>query len=209
MDLPIDVDVFCSNGRCGRSTSIVLNPVKDEVTHLVVREKHFPHIERLVPIGSIAGTTPEGIHLKCAQNELHNMDAFLETEFIRSDEVDMMLSNEDIYPRPYFVWPYVIPDQEPIGIEQENIPLEEIAVHRGEEVYATDGRVGKVDELLIEPESGRITHLVLRSGHLWEQKEVTIPVANIAQLGESRIVLKLDTDGIRMLPTISVRRKWL
>jgi hypothetical protein len=46
-------------------------------------------------------------------------------------------------------------------------------------VRATDGRVGRVDEFLVDPESGNITHLCLRKDHLWGDKLVCIPVSEI------------------------------
>jgi hypothetical protein len=36
MDLALAVEVFCHDGRCGRSTNVTLNPITHEVTHLVV-----------------------------------------------------------------------------------------------------------------------------------------------------------------------------
>jgi sporulation protein YlmC with PRC-barrel domain len=209
MDLPIEVDVYCSSERCGRATYIVLDPVKDEVTHLVVKENVFPHIERLVPLEAIAETTPEKIQLKCTSNELHGMDAFLETDFLRSDEIDMMSTNEVPYSRPYFVWPNASLDQNYFSINHENIPLQDVAIHRGEVVYAVDGKAGKVDEVVVDPGSGHITHFVLRSGHLWDQKDVTIPIGNIDRIGESGIYLKLDLESVSMFPTVSVRHKLL
>ena len=32
-----------------------------------------------------------------------------------------------------------------------------------------------VDELLVDPENEHITHLVMREGHLWGQKDVVYP----------------------------------
>ena len=53
MDIPIDVDVKCAGKLCGRSKYLVINPVKEQVTHLVVTEKDFPYIERLVSIDEV------------------------------------------------------------------------------------------------------------------------------------------------------------
>ena len=50
MEIPINAKVFCDEEVCGRSTFIVLDPVKEEVTHFVVEETTLPNIERLVPI---------------------------------------------------------------------------------------------------------------------------------------------------------------
>ena len=51
-------------------------------------------------------------------------------------------------------------------VEHEQIPLGELAVSGGAHVEATDGRMGRVDEFLVNQENGYITHLVMREGHL-------------------------------------------
>ena len=67
--------------------------------------------------------------------------------------------------------------------------------------------VGQVDEFLVDPVSGHITHLILRKGHLWGQKDVTIPVSEIARVEEDTVYLKLTKEQIEALPTIPVRRR--
>jgi sporulation protein YlmC with PRC-barrel domain len=209
VDLPIEVDVYCSGERCGRSTNIVLDPAKDEVTHLVVKENVFPHIERLVPLEKVAETTPDRIRLKCTSNEFHRLESFLEADFLRTDDVDMMSSSEVPYTRPYWVLPHASVYQDYIALDHENIPLQDVAIHRGEVVYATDGKAGKVDEFVVNPESGHITHLVLRCGHLWDQRDITVPVENVDRMEEDGIYLKLDMESLRMFPSVRVRHKWL
>ena len=46
MEIPLNVDVHCSDGHCGRSTYIILNPTTEQVTHLVVKQKQPPAVGR-------------------------------------------------------------------------------------------------------------------------------------------------------------------
>jgi hypothetical protein len=66
--------------------------------------------------------------------------------------------------------------------------------------------VGRVDEFLVNPENEHITHLVMREGHLWGQKDVTVPVSAIDHFDEDTVYLKLNKQEIEALPTIAVRR---
>lgn len=204
MDIPINVDVQCGGEICGRSTYLVVNPVNEKVTHLVVAEKVFPNIERLVPVDKILSSTPNSIQLRCSQEDLSKMDAFDETDFIAAGHMETSLP----YSVPYQVWPYAMYDAMPISLEHARIPAGEIAIRRGTPVRATDGSVGKIDEFLVDPEDDVITHLILREGHLWGKKDVTIPVSEIGEITEEAVSLKIDKKAIEMLPTIPVRRKW-
>ena len=93
-------------------------------------------------------------------------------------------------------------------MEDQQIPPGELAVRRGTRVEATDGFVGKVDEFLVNPENGHITHLVMREGHLWGQKDVTIPLSAMADTHGDTVFLRLDKHQIESLPTVPVHRRW-
>jgi hypothetical protein len=45
MDIPVKAVVQCTDGPGGRSTYVVVNPITEQVTHLVVKERQ----PRLVP----------------------------------------------------------------------------------------------------------------------------------------------------------------
>jgi sporulation protein YlmC with PRC-barrel domain len=191
MDIPVDADVQCVDGPCGQSTDIVINPTVKQVTHLVVKEEHVPHAERLVSLDWVTETTPTLIRLRCTSDELAGMDKFIEREYVMA-------------------WPYALSHMsEPMAItlEHKHVPQGEMTIHRGARVHATDGHVGQVDEFLIDPTDEHITHLVLREGHLWGQKDVTIPVSQIDRIEENTVYLKLDKRHIEALPAVPVRRK--
>ncbi len=204
MDIPINVEVLCAGETCGRSTYLVINPINERITHLVVTEKAFPNIERLIPIDKILASSPNSIQLRCNPSELSDMDTFEETDFIASGQMEASFP----YDVPYEVWPYAMYDAMPMPFEHEHIPAGEVVIRRGTPVKATDGDVGKVDEFLVDPENDVITHLVLREGHMWGRKDVTIPVSEIKKIAEEAVYLKLDKKAIETLPTIPVNRKW-
>jgi sporulation protein YlmC with PRC-barrel domain len=199
MDIPVNADVYCNDHHCGVSTYIIINPTTKKVTHLVVKEKAFPHIERLVPIELVLETSPHKIQLRCSQNQLEEMESFIKTEFIRT-EIPEYVGDQ------FMIWPYAIPKTEMISVEYERIPPGELAVRRGARVEATDGHAGRVDEFLVNPADGHITHLVLREGHLWGQKDVTIPISQIDHIQENTVYLKLDKCGVETLPSIPIHR---
>ncbi len=203
MEIPLGVAVICAGKACGRSTALVLNPVTDEVTHVVIREEHSPHEERLVPTGRLGRAEGGELVLNATRQELAGMDPFEETHFIRST-VDRYV------PGSAYTWPYVMHAKEPVYLveKEERIPAGEVAVHRGAKVIATDGPVGKVDEFLVSDEGKHVTHLVMREGHLWGKRDVAIPVSQVERMSEETVYLKLSRKGVEGLPLIPVRRKY-
>jgi sporulation protein YlmC with PRC-barrel domain len=81
-------------------------------------------------------------------------------------------------------------------------PAGEVAVARGTTVEATDGTVGQVDDFVVDPATERITHLVLRKGHLWGTRDVTVPVDAISRIDELAVRLKLDKRAVGALPSV-------
>ena len=88
----------------------------------------------------------------------------------------------------------------------EHIPPGELAVHHGTKVAARDGRLGHVAELVLDLDTGHISHFVLEEGHLWGKKEVTVPVTAIDYLLENTVYLKLDKKEVESLPAVPVKR---
>jgi hypothetical protein len=99
---------------------------------------------------------------------------------------------------------------DPISVEVERIPPGELGMHRGTTVEATDGRVGWVDEFLVDPASGQITHLIVREERQANKKMLTLPVSAIDFTDQDKdaVYLNLDKRGIEALPTIPVSQTY-
>jgi hypothetical protein len=204
MDIPINVDVWCDGELCGRSTCLIVNPINTRVTHLVVIENDFPYIERLVPVETILASSSKSIQLRCDKARLSGMEPFKEADFISAGRLESTLP----LGKPYLVWPYSVYAGAPMLLEYELIPAGEVVIRRGTPVKATDGQVGRVDEFLVDPHNDTITHLVLRQGHLWGRKDMTIPVSEIDRIAEDGVYLKLGKNVIATLPAVPVQRNW-
>jgi len=214
MEIPLQAQVECTDGVCGHSVYVLINPVLDQVTHLVVREDSSPNTEYIVPIDVVSETIADTIQLRCSKAELEKMDPFVKTTFIREKvpERDFGHGGGMIGTGSFYYMPYVTPEITVYETEKtQQIPPGELAVRRGTRVEATDGYVGRVDEFVVNPENGHITHLVMREGHLWGQKDVIIPLSAMGDPREDRedtVSLKLDKHQIESLPTFPLHRRW-
>jgi hypothetical protein len=210
MEIPLNAQVECTDGVCGRSVFVLINPVIEEVTHLVVREDSS-NVEYIVSVDVVSETIRDTIQLRCSKAELEKMDPFIKATFIEEKMPDKMF----VYGGGMYGWgsyyyaPLVTPGVAVrVPVEEEQIPPGELAVRRGTRVEATDGYIGQVDEFVVNPENGHITHLVMREGHLWGQKDVIIPLSAMGETREDTVFLKLDKHQIGLLPTFPLRRRW-
>ena len=88
-------------------------------------------------------------------------------------------------------------------VTYDSIPLGEVAVRRGDRVHATDGEIGHVEGLVIDPRNHHVTHVLLQEGHLWGRKEVAIPITAVTGADDG-IRLNLTKDGVRDLPPVDI-----
>jgi sporulation protein YlmC with PRC-barrel domain len=198
MDIPLNAEVVCVDGDCGHSLELIIDPKNDAVTHVVVKEKKTPHEERLVPVTSIVGTTSHVIRLQCTMEEFERFDIYCEKDvFVEPGNMQVFDTRGD---------EYVFPMKKVVVVEHKSVPKGELPLQRHASIIAVDGHVGRLDELMIDPDTDRITHLVLRESHLWGPREVTIPVSEIDRIDESEIYLKLTKEKIKDLPVIPIRR---
>jgi uncharacterized protein YrrD len=212
MDISLKAVVQCKDGPGGHATTVVFNPVSNVVTHIVVLGRGLLPTEYLVPVTEITAGTHDRINLNCTRDELSHHKPF-------KREVFVVLDAEDDTPAPQAfdlglehatMWPFAFAEGEPWGMVaiEEQVPLDELGIHRGAHVEALDGRVGSVDGFLVNPENECITHLVLREGHLWGQRDVTIPMSEVTRIAEDVVYLRLNKKQLQELPAISVTRRW-
>jgi PRC-barrel domain len=211
MEIPLNAQVECTDGVCGRSMYVLINPVIDQVTHLVVREDSSG-AEYIVPVEVVSETIADTIRLHCSKAKLKKMRPFIKTTFIEEKVPYNSGSDGGMYGMgAYYYAPYVTSEMTvQVLVEHQQIPPGELAVRRGTRVEATDGYVGHVDEFVVNPENGHITHLVMREGHLWGQKDVIIPVSAMGKHREDTdtVFLKLNKQQIESLPTFPLHRRW-
>lgn len=211
MEIPLEAQVECTDGVCGRSVYVLIDPVIDQVTHVVVRADLPPNTEYIVPLEVVSATIDGTIQLNCTKEELGQLDAFVQTEFVEEKVLDyagygggMMYGMGTYYYRPYVTSELTVE----VPVEHLQIPLGEIAVRRGNRVEATDGYVGKVDEFVVSSDNGHINYLIMREGHLWGKKDVIIPLSAMSDTRENTVFLNIDKSQIESLPTFPVKRRW-
>ena len=194
MDMPLNVEVYCADGLCGHSKEVAMDRETEQVTHLVVKEKGSPRTELLVPVDLVTETTPHAIRLRCAKKELAELQPLLKVEVVEE--------TAPYYVSDLYVVPIEVPETKWVTVKREAIPAGEVAVRQGARVEATDERVGRLDEFLVDPVTEQVTHLIMRKGHLWGQRDVTIPVSEIDHLEENAIYLKLNKGQVEALPSV-------
>ena len=207
----IGVDALCSDGTCGTVSRVVVDPVGRTVTHLVVEPMHRQGLGRLVPL-DLVDATPDEARLRCTTAEFEQLDAAEETQFLPGT-----IGYAGYGPGQALSWPYYglgggtgLAGGLGLGagnvsqaVTYDTVPLGEVAVRRGEQVHATDGDIGRVQGLVIDPRDHHVTHVLLQEGHLWGRKDVAIPIGAVTG-GEDGIQLNITKQQVQDLAPVDV-----
>ena len=73
-----------------------------------------------------------------------------------------------------------------------------------EHVHASDGSIGRVQGLVIDPADRRVTHVLLQEGHLWGKHRVAIPIGAVTTVDVDGVRLSLTKDEVRALPPVEL-----
>ena len=209
----IGSSVSCSDGACGELRRVVVDPVARVLTRLVVEAKHRQGLGRLVPIDLVSASSTE-IHLRCTMAQFEALDDAEETRFLPGASGQWAYAQDQMLSQPYFGLATGGAGGEvgevgglgmgsPQPITSDRVPPGEVEVRRGEHVHATDGPIGKVKGLVIDPRDDRVTHVLLDEGHLWGKKQIAIPMSAVTGV-EDGVQLNLAKDEVRDLPAVEL-----
>jgi sporulation protein YlmC with PRC-barrel domain len=191
----------CTDGVCGKVARVVVDPVARTITHLVVEPKHWSGPGRLVPLDLVDATTGE-IRLRCTLAEFEKLEPAEETQLLPGVPGYPGYGPEQVLFMPYYG--LGVGSAVPLTATHDTIPLDEVEVRRGEHVHATDGAIGRVQGLVIDPASRHVTHVLLQEGHLWDRKEVAIPIGAITGVDDG-IRLSLSKQQVQDLPPVDIQ----
>jgi sporulation protein YlmC with PRC-barrel domain len=216
-EFSIGSEVACSDGVCGNLRRVVVDPVARALTHLVVEPRHRPGTGHLVPIDLVTSTTGR-IQLRCTISEFEALEDAEETQFLPGASGERGYGQEHLLSWPYYsLGPMggIGMGGGPLGMggmgrgagpqatTYARVPVGEVEVRRGEHVHATDGAIGRVQGLVIDPSDHHVTHVLLDEGHLWGEKRVAIPISAVTGVKDG-VRLNLSKDEVRDLPEVDL-----
>jgi len=204
--LRLGAQVNCTDGARGEVRGLVIDPADDAVTHFVAEERHRQGLGQLVPFGQVRSATAEAVQLRCSTAEFDQFAPADETQFLPGTR-----GYQDYGPEQVISWPYQGGRGGEPGVQAgsvpwvsetataELIPEGETEIPRGERVHATDGDIGQVRGILVDPGNRHVTHVLLQEGHLWGRKEVRIPRDAVARVDQDGFHLSLTRQDVQDL----------
>jgi hypothetical protein len=209
-EFDIGSEVECSDGAGGHLRRVVVDPVARWITHIVVEPRSRRGVGHLVPIRHVA-SAGETVKLTCTKAQLEHLEPADESDFVRLPSDWSGYGPEQVLSFPYYGLAEHGVAASGTGFETELIrhdyvPLGEVEVGRGDQVHATDGPIGRVHGLVIDPGNRHVTHVLLEEGHIWGHKTLCIPIGAVDRVDDGDVRVNLTKDQIRDLPPVELDR---
>jgi sporulation protein YlmC with PRC-barrel domain len=194
---------------CGEVSRVVVDPVAEAVTHLVIEPKDRQGLARLVPIDLVEAASAE-VRLRCTLAAFGQLDPAEETQFVPGSTGYAAYGPQQVVTWPYYGLNPVVgtPGGVDLGVAgysptvtYDRVPMGEVEVRRGDPVEATDGRIGHIQGLVVDPHDHQVTHVLLQEGHLRGRKEVAIPIKAVSRVGDT-IRLNISKHEVQELPPV-------
>jgi hypothetical protein len=209
-EFTLGAQASCSDGFCGVVSRMILDPAARTVTHLVIGPRHGEG-GRLVPLDLVEVAAGE-IRLRCTLDEYSRLDPAEETELVGGGyggvygqaeavqgygDVSAMAMGGSL---PGVGIGMGVGYGSPLVVEHA-VPLGEIEVERHESVHAVDGHIGQVEGFVVDPADQKVTHVLLKEGHLWGRRQVAIPISAVASV-DAGIRLNITKEQVEDLPPL-------
>jgi hypothetical protein len=164
----------------GQLVRIIVDPASQTVTHVVIQ---LGRHERLVPVHLVQVTADE-LRLDCTQAEFDNLKPGVITVGPEHQKGEGKFGFAQV---------------EAARLTYDPVPWGEVDVRPGDQVHATDGEIGLVEGLAVDPADHRVTHVILQEGHLWGRKVVAIPASAVTEV-RAGVHLSLSKQQVEDLP---------
>ncbi len=211
-ELPLTFDigavVTCEDQRCGKLVRVVIDPVTEQVTDLVVAHGLFQRDSRVVPVSTVKIAVRGEVTLAVSADALSGYRVYREVAYQvppAGSRVDRYRSEDVRYamaPYPSLSGKSVMPARS--HVLQEGLAHDQRAIGHGTQVRDAEGNAGEVDHVLVDCLRSDITHIVVRHGLLGDT--YIVPVTLISRVENKTIYLAANRAAIKALPTYDPER---
>jgi osmotically-inducible protein OsmY/uncharacterized protein YrrD len=206
LELKIGAPVAATDGLLGRVQQVIVSPAQRRVIGLVVRTGLLPRHELIVPAELIADATDQCVALRTNRNNLQRQPSFDPAHYLPL-AADRLSYKAGKALASIHGGAGGADERTPVAANQRakarlarrgTLGDSTVVLQSDLEVWATDGRAGHVDLLLLD-EGGQVRHFVIGKGRVLGH-DVIVPVDWISAVDEHRVRLAVERAALEWLP---------
>jgi uncharacterized protein YrrD len=211
MDIQLDAPVVSREGAdLGKIDKVIFDPQTSATKSIVVRKGTILTRDVAIPTERIRVAAPTRVELDMSKDEVEALRDFVESDYSRPPTNWVAPYG---WPVGGVMWPTAYVGAEPIGFMPPVAPrvpeevleaerkeaLENAVVGHGADVLAVGGeKVGRVENVLIDPASHKPSRVILKRG-LLVTEDVELPGDWVQSVDDERVTLNVDKVTVEQL----------
>ncbi len=213
MEVNVGAKVVTRDGKmAGEVDRVIMIPDKNQLISIVVHKGFFLTRDIVVHAQDIERADKHAVYLRITAKELDNMPDFVPENYTVPPRhwtpPSIYVPAHVLVPVPGYVDISKTREELETKAQEaqigERIPRGAVELNEGTEVDCIDGRLGTIDEILIDSRSKQVTGIVVRMGTILT-KDVVVPVRRIAEIRSDRVLLNCKKAQVEH-PTNELRR---
>lgn len=202
-DFKCGAHIHFHDGRGGTLQKLVIDAHTHRVTDLVVEKGFLQKHDHVIPVSAVESVTPDEICLAIDSTQLSHFPEYREVDFMAplEDWEPSRSPGERILLWAPYPTVYESTDRSLPMIRRhvvQGIENHQISIGRGTLVRNRDGDVGRIDHLLVDRESWKLTHIVISRTFLPYHR--VVPISWIDDMTDETVHLRGTNTDLDELP---------
>lgn len=206
LDLNFGTQVYCRDGKCGKLARLAVDPDLRRVTDLIVEEGFLRRRARVLPLESVSSVSDDGVQLTCARQDLDTFPDFQEIDLHQaSDTPPDPEQTETTISSEMTAYTQLHSAPTPPDVRQKiyaGIAPDFAVIKRGTSVKNADGTIGKLQRVLVQPQSGTIKHFVVHAGFIGSEQKL-LPASLVKHVSTKSIFVFGSNEDAEALPVFT------
>lgn len=205
MNIRLGSPVLAEDGGAGVVERLILHPDTQELEGVVAAQGGILKRDVVIPVGLLLAADDSGVRVSGTVEAINDLEPFAQSQYTAPPEEWIpptdLPSSVYLFPlSPLAVGAFAMPTQVlPAEEEVEDLQEGDVEINAHTQVLARDGVAGKLERVVTEGDSDRVTHLIIQRGSL-SSREVLVPMEQVQQMDETGIVLALSEAELDELP---------
>ena len=175
---------------------VIVDPNTKEVADVVLEQSGIMGRDVVVPIGAVNKAGRESVELALDKEQARALPDFILTKY-ETPPPDLVSAY------PWATGALIAQGMAPVGAAAglesiafapivdttEQIPPGDVDLSPGTEVWATDGKIGSIRDVIVDEETRRIRGFVVEKGFLLHT-DTEVSLDQVAQIAKDRVTLK-------------------
>lgn len=203
----------------GSVKNLIIEQFTNEVTHLVVEKSIlFNTTQKVLPANAVQAITDEGkrVHINLTKSQYEHLDDFETREYVQVQhghgahlaESQTLHMGDSSYLYPVAGSGVLMPGLDrvaPMNIGtgaadsaytlKTNIPDNSLVLKAGADVEATDGRIGKIKKVKLDPTSHKIAGFVIEEGGFFDE-DYAVPLELVESITDNLVRLNVAKENL-------------